>query len=233
MRSTRLATINEQEREMMDQFDFIKDNIERIARRHSRPETKLIAVSKTQPAEKVIELIERGHRLFGESRVQEAIRKFTPLKDEYPDIELHCIGRLQTKKARDAVHFFDAIHSIDRKKLALAIADEFEKQARRVPCFVQVNVGDEQQKGGVALDEAEHFIRYCIDELGLPVIGLMCIPPAEGSPLPYFARLADLARRFNLPELSMGMSSDYELALQQGATYVRIGSAIFGERVYA
>jgi pyridoxal phosphate enzyme (YggS family) len=217
----------------MDNFDLIKDKIRRSARQYSHPEAKLIAVSKTQPAEKVIQLIERGHRLFGESKVQEAIKKFTPLKERYPDIELHCIGQLQTKKARDAVRFFDAIHSIDRPKLALAIAGEFEKQARRVPCFIQVNIGDEPQKGGVVLEQADSFIRYCIEALGLPVVGLMCIPPVEGSPLSYFARLADLAKCFNLRELSMGMSSDYEAALRYGATYVRIGTAIFGERVYA
>jgi pyridoxal phosphate enzyme (YggS family) len=217
----------------MDNLEIIKEKIRRSAREYGHPEAKLIVVSKTQSTEKIVELIERGHRLFGESKVQEAIKKFTPLKDHYPDIELHCIGQLQTNKAKEAVRIFDAIHSIDRPKLALAIAGEFEKQAKRVPCFIQVNIGDEPQKGGVVLEQADSFIRYCIEALGLPVVGLMCIPPVEGSPLSYFARLADLAKCFNLRELSMGMSSDYEAALRYGATYVRIGTAIFGERVYA
>jgi pyridoxal phosphate enzyme (YggS family) len=189
----------------------------------------LIAVSKTHPAEAIAEAIAAGQRVFGENRVQEAAAKFPALRHDH-DIELHLIGPLQTNKVKEAVSLFDVIQTVDRSKLAAALAAECRKQERWPHVYVQVNIGEEPQKAGIAPREADAFIRYCQTDLALPVAGLMCIPPADHHPGPYFALLREIARRHQLTGLSMGMSGDYELALQFGATAVRVGTAIFGTR---
>lgn len=193
----------------------------------------LVAVSKTHGAERIEELLRAGHRVFGENRVQEAQAKFPDLKKRYPDLELHLIGPLQTNKARDAVALFDVIESVDRAKLAAELAREMARQDRRPACFVQINTGEEEQKAGIAPDDADAFIRACIDEHKLPVIGVMCIPPADEEPALHFALLAKIAARNGLTQISMGMSADYETAVRFGATHVRVGSALFGARATA
>jgi hypothetical protein len=192
-------------------------------------EVTLIAVSKAHPAEAIIPLLEAGHRHFGENRVQEAQAKWPPLRDRFADITLHLIGRLQSNKAEEAVALFDCIHSVDRASLVDALAKAAEKTGRRLECFIQVNIGDEPQKGGCPVAELPALMERS-REAGLPVTGLMCIPPAEVEPAPYFALLAKLARRHGLPSLSMGMSADFETAVATGATHVRVGTALFGER---
>jgi pyridoxal phosphate enzyme (YggS family) len=189
----------------------------------------LIAISKTHGAEAVRPLIEAGQRLFGENRVQEAQAKWPALKAEWPDIELHLVGRLQSNKAEEAVGLFDAIHSVDRSSLVEALARAMAKLGRRPDCFVQVNLADEPQKGGCAVAELPALLGRAL-EAGLPIAGLMCIPPEGVEPAPYFALLAKLARRHGLTALSMGMSDDYESAAMIGATHVRVGTALFGAR---
>lgn len=199
-----------------------------------RPEgaARLIAVSKTFPAEAMEPAIAAGQRLFGENRVQEAQAKWPALVAAHPDIELHLIGPLQSNKAREAVALFDAIHTVDRDKIAGALAEEIARQNRRPKLFVQVNTGLEPQKAGIAPREAAAFVDRCRTEHGLAICGLMCIPPATEAPGPHFALLAKLAREIGVDELSMGMSGDYEMAVAFGATYVRVGGAIFGTRAY-
>lgn len=191
---------------------------------------RLIAVSKTFDAGHIEPVIAAGQRLFGENRVQEAQGKWPALREKHHGIELHLIGPLQSNKAGDAVALFDWIHSIDREKIARAIATEMEKQGRVPRLLVQVNTGEEPQKAGVAPQETESFVARCRDEYGLKIEGLMCIPPLDEEPALHFALLEKLARRLELPELSMGMSADYETAVAFGATFVRVGSAIFGAR---
>lgn len=194
--------------------------------------TTLIAVAKTFPAEAVAEALAAGQRHFGENRVQEGLAKYPGLRETHPDLVLHLIGPLQTNKVRQAVAHFDVIHTLDRISLARELAKEFGKSGRRLPCFIQVNTGEEPQKAGCAPQEADAFIAAC-RALDLPVVGLMCIPPAEEEPSPHFALLHKIAQRNGLGQLSMGMSGDYETAVQLGATHVRVGSAIFGGRNYA
>lgn len=191
---------------------------------------KLIAVSKTFDAPQILPVIEAGQRLFGENRVQEAKGKWPALKERFPDVELHLIGSLQSNKAKEAVQLFDAIHSIDRSKIARAVAEEMEKQGRRLKLFIQVNTGEEAQKAGVMPREAAALVRYCREDLSLEIAGLMCIPPADEEPAIHFAFLAKLGSELGLDELSMGMSADFQTAVSFGATYVRVGSAIFGAR---
>ena len=196
-----------------------------------RPEdVTLIAVSKTHGAEAVMAALEAGQRHFGENRVQEAQAKFPDLKAAHPDLVLHLIGPLQTNKVKEAIAVFDVIHTLDRIKLAEKLADEMEKQNRRPPCFVQVNTGRETQKAGIAPDAVGAFVAVCRDRLKLPVVGFMCIPPIADEPSPHFALLHEMSQRHGLAGLSMGMSGDAELAIKLGATHVRIGSAIFGQR---
>jgi pyridoxal phosphate enzyme (YggS family) len=190
----------------------------------------LVAVSKTHGAERIEELLQAGQRVFGENRVQEAQAKFPELKTRYPDLELHLIGPLQTNKARDAVFLFDVIESVDRPKLAAELAREMAKQGRRPACFVQINTGEEEQKAGIAPGEADAFIRACVEVHKLPVVGVMCIPPADEEPTLHFALLTKIAQRNGLEQISMGMSADYETAVRFGATHVRVGSALFGAR---
>jgi hypothetical protein len=191
---------------------------------------KLIAVSKTFGVEDIAPVIEAGHLRFGENRVQEAKAKWPELRARHAGIELHLIGPLQSNKARDAVALFDAIHTIDRSKIARALAEEMAAQGRTPELFIQVNTGREPQKAGIAPEETGVFHRQCQEEFGLAIDGLMCIPPFDAPPEPHFELLASLARDLGLPSLSMGMSGDFEVAIRHGATHVRVGSAIFGER---
>jgi pyridoxal phosphate enzyme (YggS family) len=190
----------------------------------------LVAVSKTHGADRVRELLEVGHRVFGENRVQEAQGKFPDLKAAWPDLELHLIGPLQTNKARDAVELFDVIQSVDREKLAAALVKEMDRLDRRPACYIQVNTGEEQQKAGILPKDLDAFVVACRDQYQLPVVGLMCIPPVDEEPALHFALLAKMAARNGLTKLSMGMSADYETAVRLGATHVRVGSALFGAR---
>jgi pyridoxal phosphate enzyme (YggS family) len=190
----------------------------------------LIAVSKTFEADAIRPVIAAGQRHFGENRVQEAKAKWPALQAETPGIVLHLIGPLQSNKAKEAVELFDAIHSIDREKIARAVAAEMKKQDKRLELFVQVNTGEEPQKAGVMPREAVAFVKMCQEELGLEIAGLMCIPPVEEEPAVHFAFLRKLAGEAGVSGLSMGMSDDFETAVEFGATYVRVGSAIFGGR---
>jgi pyridoxal phosphate enzyme (YggS family) len=201
----------------------------RQARLTPRSDVTLVAVSKTHPAEKVEALLRAGHSVFGENRVQEAQAKFPALKSAWPRLELHLIGPLQTNKVKEAVALFDVVQSVDRPKLARALAEEMGKQGRALPCFIQVNTGEEEQKAGIAPSAADGFVAEC-RSLGLAVAGLMCIPPAEDEPSPHFALLAKIAARNGLDQLSMGMSGDFETAIRLGATHVRVGTALFGAR---
>jgi pyridoxal phosphate enzyme (YggS family) len=191
---------------------------------------KLVAVSKTFGEDAVRPLIAARHRVFGENRVQEAKAKWQPLKAEFPDIELHLIGPLQSNKAGDAVALFDAIHTVDRDKIAGVLADEIRRQGRSPQLLVEVNTGGEPQKAGVLPQDADRFVERCREIHGLAIDGLMCIPPVDAVVAPHFALLAKIAKRLGLKSLSMGMSTDFEAAIAFGATDVRIGSAIFGER---
>lgn len=210
----------------------IRARLDQAARASDRDPAavSLIAVSKTFGPEHILPVLHAGQRLFGENRVQEAKAKWPELRAQYPDVELHLIGPLQSNKTREAVALFDAIHTVDRPKIARAIADEQARQGKRLKLFVEVNTGEEPQKAGIMPKEAAAFVAHCRDDLGLEIAGLMCIPPVEEEPAVHFAFLAKLARDLGLPELSMGMSSDFETAASFGATHVRVGSAIFGTR---
>jgi pyridoxal phosphate enzyme (YggS family) len=190
----------------------------------------LVAVSKTHPPERVRLALEAGHRVFGENRVQEAEDKWPALKDAFPDARLHLIGPLQRNKVRRSVQLFDVIESVDRRKLARALANAMDEEGRRPDVLIQVNTGDEPQKHGVSLADVDPFVRQCVGEYGLPVKGLMCIPPVDEEPSLHFALLREIARRNGLAELSMGMTADYPVAVGFGATMVRVGTAIFGAR---
>ena len=215
-------------------IDAVRHEIERMCKHVDTPvnQPKLIAVSKVQPIEKVRAALEAGHRVFGENRVQEAEERWAILKPDYPDIELHLIGGLQTNKASNAVALFDVIQSVDRLKLARALAREMDKQGKHLPVYIQVNTGREEQKGGCVLEDLPELLDGC-KSLGLQVVGLMRIPPAGEDPTMHFALLKKLAKRHDLPRLSMGMSGDYALAAAMGATDIRVGTAIFGARDYS
>ncbi len=213
----------------------LQDIADRIAKAESaagrsKGSVKLIAVSKVQPNERVQSVLEQGHRCFGENRVQEAAGKWPAFREQFEGIDLHLIGPLQTNKARQAMELCDAIHSVDRPKLAKTLARLAQEIGRCPDLFIQVNTGEEEQKAGIMPANADEFIAEC-RALDLPVKGLMCIPPFEEEPSLHFAFLAKIARRNGLTGLSMGMSSDFETAIALGATHVRVGSAIFGDRV--
>jgi len=193
-------------------------------------DVSLVAVSKFHPAEAVEGAISAGQYIFGENRVQEAAEKFAALRTSHSDIELHLIGPLQTNKVREAVRLFDIIETVDRPKLAEALASEMERAGRRPDLLIQVNTGEEPQKAGILPTELEAFVELCREKLCLPVIGLMCIPPIDDEPAMHFGLLAEMARRHGLKTLSMGMSADFETAIRLGATHVRVGSAVFGAR---
>jgi len=215
-----------------ERLAVVEARIEAAAREAGREpaNVRLIAVSKTFGAPEIAPVLEAGHRLFGENRVQEAKSKWPELKARHPRVELHLIGPLQSNKAKEAVALFDAIHSIDREKIARAVAAEMAAQGRRLELFVQVNTGEEPQKAGVRPRDAPGLVALCRNELKLNVAGLMCIPPVDEEPAIHFAFLAKLAGELGLKGLSMGMSEDFETAIAFGATHVRVGSAIFGAR---
>lgn len=190
----------------------------------------LVAVSKVHEADTIEPVLKAGHRLFGENRVQEAEAKWPALREAYPDITLHLIGPLQSNKVKNAVATFDVIETVDRMKIARALAREFDRVGRCLPCYVQVNTGEEPQKAGIAPADVEAFVKECRDDLGLDIRGLMCIPPVDEEAALHFALLSDMADRLGLGVKSMGMSADYEKAISLGATHVRVGTAIFGER---
>ena len=196
----------------------------------NKPKTsKIIAISKTFSLDKIMPLINYGHNDYGENKVQEALDKWTIIKEEKPNLKLHLVGKLQTNKVKFAIKIFDFIHSVDSKKLAKKISEEQSKQNKNVKIFLQVNIGNEEQKSGVLKNNLNDLHNYCKD-LKLDVIGLMCIPPIDFDPNPFFQELNNLNKNLNLEELSMGMSSDYLKAAENHSTYLRIGSAIFGER---
>lgn len=190
----------------------------------------LVAVSKSQPLSAIEAALQEGQRVFGENKVQEAETKFPALRKKYPDIELHCIGHLQTNKVKMAVGIFDVIETVDRANLAEALAIEMKRQHRFLPCFVQVNTGEEPQKGGITPQDLSALLHVCRDA-GLRIEGLMCIPPVDEDARKHFLLLAQLAKEAGLAKLSMGMSADFPTAIRCGATHVRVGSAVFGERV--
>ncbi|MGD9637620.1 MAG: YggS family pyridoxal phosphate-dependent enzyme [Alphaproteobacteria bacterium] len=190
----------------------------------------LIAVTKTFLRDDIEPVLTLGHKIFGENKVQEAYNKWVEIKKDYPDIKLHLIGPLQTNKTAEAIALFDVIETVDREKLAQKIAEELVKTPKNIELMIQINTGEEPQKAGIIPQEADNFIEYCLNDLKLPIKGLMCIPPFEDEPSPHFAFLSKIARKHNLSQLSMGMSGDYKIAVKQGATYVRVGSAIFGTR---
>ncbi len=212
-------------------LEEIRVRIARACTIAQRPEADvtLIAVSKTHPAEAITPLLEQGQRVFGENRVQEAQGKWPALREAYPDVELHLIGQLQSNKAEEAVALFDCIHSLDRPSLVTALGKAMAKAGRQVPCFVQVNIGAEEQKGGCPIAEVPALLAQA-REAGIPVAGLMCIPPFDIEPAPFFALLDKLARDNGLEGRSIGMSGDFETAIMLGATHVRVGTALFGAR---
>ena len=215
-----------------DRLHAVQERVTRILEHVGRPTdaARLIAVSKTFDALAIEPVLAAGQREFGENRVQEAMGKWPELRDRYPDIRLHLIGPLQSNKAREAVELFDVIHTVDRPKIAEAIAAEIKRTGKALDLFIQVNTGEESQKAGVGPAELDNFVIRCRNEWGLPIKGLMCIPPVDEPPSPHFALLAKMAKRNDLPWLSMGMSGDFEQALMVGSTHVRVGSAIFGSR---
>lgn len=217
------------------ELDDVQANMARAAKRFDgadRERPKLIAVSKTYGADDILPILEAGQRDFGENRVQEAQSKWPELREQFPDLTLHLIGPLQTNKTKEAVALFDVIHSLDREKLARYLKKEMETQGKTIPLFVQVNIGEEEQKSGISPDQTVEFVRYCREDLALDIQGLMAIPPVGDPPAPFFARLVELGNDAGLDKFSMGMSADYQTAIEMGASYVRVGSAIFGARDY-
>ena len=212
-------------------LDQIRQRITAAARIAGRKpeEVTLVAISKTHGPDTIRPLLDQGHRVFGENRVQEAAAKWPALRAFYPGVELHLVGQLQSNKADDAVALFDCIHSLDRPSLIAALSRAMDKASRKVPCFLQVNIGEEDQKGGCAIADIPALLAMA-GEAGIPVVGLMAVPPLEVEPAPYFALLDKLAADHGLPCLSMGMSGDFETAILLGATHVRVGSALFGAR---
>ena len=216
---------------VLERYEEIRSRMAKAAREAGRSdEATLVAVTKTFAAPDIEPVLAAGHRVFGENRVQEAQGKWPALMERHPGIELHLIGPLQSNKAADAVALFDVIETVDREKIARALKAEMDRQGRRPRLYVQVNTGLEPQKAGIAPDDTAKFVSLCRDGLGLPIEGLMCIPPADENPGPHFALLEKLAREAGVRNVSMGMSGDYETAVAFGATHVRVGSAIFGSR---
>ncbi len=191
---------------------------------------QLIAVTKRQPDDKIDAALASGHRIFGENRLDEGLQHWMERKNHYSELKLHFIGAIQSKKAHDIINFFDVIHSLDRESLAKAVANAMDKTGKRPDCFIQINTGEEPQKSGILPQDAAAYIKKCQDEWNLPIVGLMCLPPQGVNPTPHFAFLKKLADDYGLSQLSMGMSNDWQLALRMGATHIRVGSAIFGER---
>lgn len=216
-----------------ENFQRIENKIRRVysaADNKPREKPVLLAVTKNQSHEAIKEALDGGHRFFAENKVQEAQGHWSVMKDNYPDLKLHLVGPLQTNKASDAVALFDCIQSLDREKLARALQDEILKQRKSISCFIQVNTGEEEQKSGLAPSALPAFLQFCREECSLKIDGLMCIPPVDEPAALHFALLKKLAKENNLKELSMGMSADFEKAIALGATYIRVGTALFGAR---
>ena len=213
-------------------FTAVLETIKRAAEnaKLNPNDVTLVAVSKTHPPSTIEWALKLGYRVFGENKVQEAEDKWPALKSAYSGVSLHLIGPLQSNKVKRAVHVFDVIETVDRHKVARALAREMEAQKIRPKCYIQVNTGEEKQKAGLLPADVDTFVKHCRDELGLPIVGLMCIPPAEDNPSLHFGLLSEMAKRNGLEKLSMGMSSDFEMAVELGATSVRVGTAIFGSR---
>ena len=205
-------------------FKLIKQEIA------NKKNVKLVAVTKTFPISHILPVINEGHNDFGENKVQEAMEKWTTIKQDFPNINLHLIGKLQTNKVKFVLPLFDYIHSLDSVKLANKIADEQVKKNFKPKIFIQINIGEETQKGGIEVSNLESFYRKCVEELKLNIIGLMCIPPFEKNTEPYFIKMRELSKNLNLKDISMGMSDDYMEAIKQGSTFIRVGSKIFGAR---
>ncbi|EYS90725.1 YggS family pyridoxal phosphate enzyme [Bartonella bacilliformis str. Heidi Mejia] len=210
----------------------IKQEIANSCKEYQRSldSVELIAVSKTVPADKIIPLLQAGQSCFAENRVQEAAEKWPCLRQQFSPIELHLIGPLQSNKTAEAVKIFDVIQTVDREKIAKSLSEEMHKQKKHLPCYVQVNIGLEPQKSGLAPEDVVDFVAHCKNHYGLDIVGLMAIPPIQDNPGPYFALLAKLAKKSGLTKLSMGMSNDFQTALQFGSNVLRIGSALFGQR---
>jgi len=227
-----MSQTNPGENDPVEGLGLVQASIRRAASDYERDPSSvtLVAVSKTFPAQSIEPVLAAGQRVFGENYVQEAKAKWPALRERYPDVELHMIGPLQSNKAREAIELFDVIHTLDRPSLAEALAKEMARSGRRPRLLVQVNTGEEPQKGGVIPTEVDGFLEACRSRWGLAIEGLMCIPPAEEPPSPHFALLNTIAKRHGLKTLSMGMSADFDAAIQLGATHVRVGSAIFGSR---
>ena len=208
-------------------FEKIKQQIKNNSAKNA---TEIIAVSKTFPIEHIMPLIKYGHRHFGENKVQEAEKKWQGLKNSISDLKLHMIGRLQSNKAKKAVEIFDYIHSLDSEKLAKELSKRQKEKGKNLNYFIQINLGSEEQKGGVELNDLKLFTEYCIKELNLSILGLMAIPPNDNNPEKYFKKISELNKQFSFKQLSIGMSNDYMQAIKYGASHVRVGSAIFGSR---
>ncbi|AQX28503.1 MULTISPECIES: YggS family pyridoxal phosphate-dependent enzyme [unclassified Bartonella] len=224
--------MNTQNISSIEAWKNLKQDIAKTCEDYHRPleNIQLIAVSKTVSADNIVPLLQAGQSIFAENRVQEAVKKWPPLRQKFKTIELHLIGPLQSNKTAEAVKIFDVIQTVDREKIAQNLAKEMQKQKKHLPCYVQVNIGLEPQKSGIAPQEVRAFVPQCKNNYGLDIIGLMAIPPVQENPGPYFALLAKLAKETNLSKLSMGMSNDFKIALQFGANVLRIGSALFGNR---
>ena len=205
-------------------FNLIKQEIA------DKKNVKLVAVTKTFPISHILPVINEGHNDFGENKVQEAMEKWTPIKQDFPKIKLHLIGKLQTNKVKFVLPLFDYIHSLDSVKLANKIAEEQVKKNFKPKIFIQINIGEETQKGGIEVSNLQSFYKKCVEELELNIIGLMCIPPFEKDTKPYFIKMRELSKNLNLKDISMGMSDDYLEAIKQGSTFIRVGSKIFGSR---
>jgi pyridoxal phosphate enzyme (YggS family) len=208
----------------------IQNQLKDLNEKRLKDNTKIIAVSKTFPIDKILPLIEHGHTDFGENKVQEAIEKWTDIKKKYHSIKLHMIGKLQTNKVKFAINLFDYIHSLDNFKLAKKISDEQKKNNKKPKIFIQINIGNESQKSGINSNELNEFYNNCINDLNLDILGIMCLPPNDNKGDYYFKKMSELIQIISVNELSMGMSNDYLEAFKSGATFLRIGSNIFGKR---
>lgn len=224
-----MCTMNSPECSVVGRYREVDADVRRLGAGRNRI-PKLVVISKFHGAEMIQPLLGAGHRIFGESRVDEAREKWSGLRDEFPEINLHFIGRIQSRKVRDIVGLFDTIQSVDRVDVAVSVARELDRLGRRVECLIQVNIGREPQKSGVLPEDVDTLYRRCVEDLQLPVRGFMCIPPVDVDPSGYFRAMQELNAAYGLPELSMGMSRDYHVALDYGATMIRVGEKILGRR---
>ena len=214
---------------IIDNLEGIKDKLKQLKFKNNHS-PKVIAVSKTFSTKDVIPLVEYGHEHFGENKIQEALEKWPKIKENFPNIKLHMLGKIQSNKVKFLLPLFDYLHSLDNIKVAQKISIEEKKNNKKLKIFIQINIGNEPQKSGINIEDLDEFYLTCVNELNLNIVGLMCLPPSSSDPKKYFISLNEISQKLNLKELSMGMSNDYPDAAQCGATYLRIGSKIFGER---